>query len=132
MLPRSAEHSFKVSRMDPRVRRLNAPLSIQGLEQRKADDLLHFEIVLGVCSGGHYPPAFFPSLLGSDVILRALFRITQDLVSLSYLPEATLIASFLIVRMISLREQAIDTIDRLWLCIIVDLQCFVAIDVFSF
>src|SRR6266540_1403767 len=132
MLPWSAEHSFKVSRKDPRVRRLNAPLGVQGFEQRKADDLLHFEIVLRLCSGGHQPPALFPSLLVSNVILRAPFRITQDVVSLSYLPEAALITSFLIVWMISLCEQAIDTIDRLWLRIIVDLQYFVTIDVCSF
>ncbi len=48
-----------------------------------------------------------------DVVLGALFRIAQDRVCVADLAKSCFVAGFLIVGMITLRQQSIGAADRL-------------------
>src|SRR6185437_4632574 len=86
-----------------------------------------FKIVLRRRPLSNDSPAIPAPFLIRRVVLCALLRIGEYVVSLGYLAETGFISRLLIVRMITLREDSIDSVDSLRFSGVTHLKHFVKI-----
>ena len=127
MLTRPADHSFELAQVDAGLRWLDAALRVENFKHRETHCLLHFKIVLRRRPLSHDSPAIPAPFLTRRVVLRALLRIGEYVVSLGYLAETGFISRLLIVRVITLREDSIDSVDSLRFSGVTYLKHFVKI-----
>lgn len=107
--------------------RLETALCVESFKYCETHYLLHLEIVFRLVPGVYKTPSFLPSFLICGVILCASFRVGEYVVSLRYLAEARIISRLPVIRVITLREHAIDSINRLRFRTVTDLKYFVII-----
>src|SRR6185369_3814421 len=128
MLARPADHAFELAQVNAGLRRLDAALRVENFKHRQTHRLLHFKIVLRRRPLGNDSPAIPPPFLTRRVVLCALLRIGEYVVSLGYLAEAGFVSRLLIVRVITLREDSIDSVDSLRFSAVTHLKHFVKVD----
>ena len=124
---RSSSQVFQLRHKQPRRVDFEPSSGVEHLEYRQPNVLLDLEVVFRLGAGTHQAPSLLLFLAVQNVVLRALFRIAQNLVSIANLTKPGCVAGLLIVRVKALREKTIDAVDRIRLRVGVDLQYFVVI-----
>ena len=94
--------------------------------------MLEFEIVFRVRSGRHQAPSILLQLVVDHVEFCAFFGIGESNVRGVDAAEAIRVAGFLVIWVKTLREEAIDAMNRVRLCGGVNLQHLVIVGRFPF
>ena len=90
--------------------------------------MLHLEIVFGLAASGDESPAILSLLVIEDVVAGALLGIAQHGVCFVDFAEAILVTRLAVIGVKALREQAVDTVDRVGLSVGAHLQHLIEVD----